>query len=162
MARHDFTHHFTGWLAYTLSRSERRDSGATDYRLFDFDQTHILAVLGSYVLPRNWQIGGRFRYVTGDPTTPVVGAVFNAGRDQYDPTYGPVNSARGASVSRSWMSRVDKRWIYRSWILNFYLDVQNVYNRANPEGISYSFDYRQSQVQSGLPILPILGVRADF
>jgi TonB family protein len=161
IARHDFTHRFTGWLTYTLSRSERRDSGASADQLFDFDQTHILAVLGSYVLPRNWQIGGRFRYVTGDPTTPVVGAVFNAGRDQYDPTYGAVNSARVPSFQQLDL-RVDKRWIYRSWILNCYLDVQNVYNHVNPEGISYSYNFRQSQVQPGLPILPILGVRADF
>jgi hypothetical protein len=43
IARHDFTHRFTGWLTYTLSRSERRDSGASADQLFDFDQTHILA-----------------------------------------------------------------------------------------------------------------------
>jgi TonB family protein len=163
VARHDFTHHFTGWLAYTLSRSERRDSGQPDFRLFDFDQTHILTVLGSYTLPRNWQIGGRFRYVTGDPTTPVVGtsSVYNASRDQYDPFYGKVNSARIEPFHQLDL-RVDKKWIYQSWILNVYLDIQNVYNRANPEGTAYNYNFRQSQVQQGLPILPILGIRADF
>jgi TonB family protein len=161
VARHDFTNHFSGWLAYTLSRSERRDSGAADYRLFDFDQTHILAVLGSYVLPRNWQIGGRFRYVTGDPTTPVSGGVFNASRDQYDPIYGPVNSARIQAFHQLDI-RVDKRWIYRNWIMNLYLDLQNVYNRANPEGVTYNYNFTKSQIAQGLPILPILGLRADF
>ena len=71
VARHDFTNNFTGWLAYTLSRAERRDSGETEDRLFDFDQTHILTVVGSYLLPRNWQVGGRFRLVSGNPITPV-------------------------------------------------------------------------------------------
>ena len=28
VARHEFANDFTGWLAYTLSRAERRDSGA--------------------------------------------------------------------------------------------------------------------------------------
>jgi hypothetical protein len=161
VARHDFTHNFTGWFAYTLSRSERRDSGATSYRLFDFDQTHILTVLGSYLLPRNWEIGARFRYVSGNPTTPVVGSVYNASRDMYDAIYGAVNTARLPSFNQLDV-RVDKRWIYQRWILNVYLDIQNVYNRANPEALSYNFNYRQSSVQQGLPILPILGVRADF
>jgi TonB family protein len=161
VARHEFAHNFTGWLAYTLSRSQRLDSGATEYRLFDFDQTHIVAVLGTYTLPRNWSIGGRFRYVTGNPTTPVVNSVFNASRDEYDPIYGKVNSARIEAFHQLDV-RVDKRWVYQSWMLDVYLDVQNIYNRANPEGQSYNYNFRQTQVQQGLPILPILGIRADF
>jgi TonB family protein len=161
VARHDFANNFTGWLAYTLSRSERLDSGQTTYRLFDFDQTHILTVLGTYSLPRNWQIGGRFRYVTGNPTTPIVNSVFNASTDQYDPVYGKVNSARTESFHQLDI-RVDKRWVYQSWMLDMYLDIQNIYNRTNPEGISYNFNFRKTAVQSGLPILPILGIRADF
>ena len=78
VARHEFEHNFTGWLAYTLSRSERTDSGSSEARLFDFDQTHILTAVASYLLPRNWQIGGRFRLVSGNPETPVIGSTFNA------------------------------------------------------------------------------------
>src|SRR5687767_4939424 len=33
---------FFGWLAYTLSRSERRDTPDADWEDFDYDQTHIL------------------------------------------------------------------------------------------------------------------------
>ena len=161
IARHEFSHNFTGWLAYTLSRSDRRDSGDSDYRLFDFDQTHILNVLGTYTLPRNWSVGGRFRFVTGNPTTPVVGSVFNSSRDEYDPVYGGVNSARIPAFHQLDL-RVDKRWVYQSWMLDFYLDMQNLYNRANPEGQGYNYNFSKTQVQQGLPILPILGVRADF
>jgi hypothetical protein len=161
VARHDFANNFTGWLAYTLSRSERLDSGQTTYRLFDFDQTHILTVLGTYSLPRNWQIGGRFRFVTGNPTTPIVNSVFNSSTDQYDPVYGKVNSAR-IDAFHQLDIRVDKRWVYQSWMLDVYLDIQNVYNRTNPEGVSYNYNFRKTAVQSGLPILPILGIRADF
>ncbi|HXI60742.1 MAG TPA: TonB-dependent receptor, partial [Polyangia bacterium] len=161
VARHDFTHNFTGWLAYTLSRSERRDSGKTDYRLFDFDQTHILAVLGSYQLPRNWIVGGRFRYVSGNPITPVVGSVVNASSDQYSPVYGQVNSARLGAFHQLDL-RIDKKWVYPRWILDVYLDLQNVYNRSNPEGLTYNYNFTQSKPQQGLPILPILGIRGEF
>ena len=159
--KHEFTHNFAGWVVYTLSRSERRDSGKTDYRLFDFDQTHILTVIGSYQLPRNFTVGGRFRYVSGNPITPVVGSVFNAGTDQYDPTYGAPNSARMGAFHQLDL-RVDKRWAHPRWIMDWYIDLQNVYNRSNPEGITYNFNYRQAKVQQGLPILPIVGIKGEF
>jgi outer membrane receptor protein involved in Fe transport len=158
--RHEFTNNFSGWLAYTLSRAERRDSGDAR-RLFDFDQPQILTVVGSYLLPRNWQVGARFRLVSGNPFTPVVASVFNASRDEYDPVYGPPNAARNGAFHQLDV-RVDKRWIYRSWMLGVYLDVQNIYNHANPEGLQYNFDFSQSKIQQGLPILPILGIRAEF
>ena len=66
---------FFGWLAYTLSRSERRDNPGDALHLFQYDQTHILTVLGSYKLGRGWEVGARFRYVTGDPYTPNVAGV---------------------------------------------------------------------------------------
>jgi TonB family protein len=159
--RHDLNRRFAGWIAYTLSRSVRRDSGESTDRLFDFDQTHILTAVATYLLPRNWQVGGRFRLVSGNPRTPIVGAVFNAAADRYDPVFGAVNSARNDAFHQLDL-RVDKRWVFKSWMLDVYLDVQNVYNRQSPEGVSYNYDFRQSKVQPGLPILPILGVRADF
>ena len=58
--------------------------------------------------------------------------------------------------------RVDKRWIYKSWILGAYLDIQNVYNRSNAEGVEYNFDFSQSRPLTGIPILTILGVRGEF
>jgi hypothetical protein len=161
VARHEFANNFTGWLAYTLSRAKRTDSGKTEDRLFDFDQTHILTLVGSYVLPRNWQVGARFRLVSGNPTTPVNGAVYNASTDRYDPTYGSVNSARNGAFHQLDL-RVDKRWIYQRWIFNAYLDIQTVYNRANPEGVQYNYNYRLSKPQQGLPLLTILGLRAEF
>jgi TonB family protein len=161
VARHDFTKKFAGWVAYTLSRATRRDSGSSEDRLFDFDQTHILTLIGSYLLPRNWQIGGRFRLVSGNPITPVTGAVYNASTDRYDATYGAVNSSR-LPLFHQLDVRVDKRWVYQRWMLNLYLDIQNIYNRANTEDFDYNFNYTQHNPQQGLPILPILGVRAEF
>ena len=59
------------FFAYTLSRSERKDPGQ-DFRLFDADQTHNLSLTGSYDLGKGWIAGARFRYVTGNPITPVI------------------------------------------------------------------------------------------
>jgi TonB family protein len=161
VGRHELSGNFTGWLAYTLSRAVRRDSGAAEDRLFDFDQTHILTAVGSYLLPRNWQVGARFRLVSGNPRTPIVRSIYNATLDRYEPVYGSVNSERNTAFHQLDL-RVDKRWIYQGWMLNLYLDVQNVYNHLNTEGVNYNFDFRLATPQTGLPILTILGIRADF
>lgn len=160
-ARHDFSHNLTGFLAYTLSRAERKDSGSDDYRLFDFDQTHILTVVAAYVLPRNWQIGARLRMISGNPNTPVVGSVYDAGADRYDPVYGATNTARDAFFHQLDV-RIDKRWIFQSWNLNAYIDIQNIYNKQNAEGREYNFDYSESKAGGDIPILPILGLRGEF
>ncbi len=161
LLRHDFANNFTGWFTYTLSRSERRDSGENGYRLFDFDQTHILAVLGTYKLPRNWEIGARWRLVSGNPSTPVTGSIFNVDDGFYEPTFGEANSDRLPPFHQLDV-RVDKRWIFDNWMLTAYLDIQNVYNRANAEGTSYNFDYSKKRVQQSLPLLPVLGVKGEF
>lgn len=160
-ARHELSHNLTGWLAYTLSRAERRDSGTSDYRLFDFDQTHILTVVASYLLPRNWQVGTRFRLISGNPDTPVVGSVYDASRDEYDPVYGRVNSSREGMFAQLDL-RIDKRWIYQRWILGAYLDIQNTLNRTNPAGTTFNFDYSESEPQPSVPLVTILGLRAEL
>ncbi|RLA20593.1 MAG: hypothetical protein DRQ56_02795 [Gammaproteobacteria bacterium] len=161
LLRHEFANNFFGWLSYTLSVSKRRDETGDDYRLFDYDQTHILTLVGSYRLPRNWEIGVRWRLVSGNPTTPVVGTVVDADWDYYVPTYGDRNSGRLPPFHQLDV-RVDKRWIYDNWTLSVYLDIQNIYDRQNPESIEYKYDYTEQTYSGGLPILGILGVKGEF
>jgi outer membrane receptor protein involved in Fe transport len=151
----------TGWLAYTVSRSERRDSGSASYRLFNYDQTHILTVFGTYQLPENWEIGARFRLISGNPTTPVTGSVYSAGADRYFPVFGAKYSDRLPPFAQLDL-RLDKRWIFNGWMLDTYIDLQNVLNRANPEAIQYNFNFSGQQIRQGLPIYPIFGVRGEF
>ncbi|MEO8182237.1 MAG: TonB-dependent receptor [Deltaproteobacteria bacterium] len=160
-ARHELTDKLYGWATYTLSRAERSDDGARGYRLFDFDQTHILTLIGSYRLPRNWEISARFRYVTGNLHTPVIGAVYDADADQYKGINGRVNSGR-ADAFHQLDVRIDKRWVFEKWMLNAYLDVQNVYNRANVDGVEYNYDFSESESDQGLPIIPVVGLRGEF
>jgi hypothetical protein len=58
--------------------------------------------------------------------------------------------------------RVDKRWVYESWMLTVYADIQNTFDRHNPEGIEYNFDYTQHEYVSGLPLILLFGVRGEF
>jgi hypothetical protein len=59
--------------------------------------------------------------------------------------------------------RIEKAWQFRRWAFTAYLDVRNVYDYGNIAGAySYNFDATQTTARVGLPILPLLGARADF
>jgi hypothetical protein len=58
--------------------------------------------------------------------------------------------------------RVDKTWKFDAWKLAFYVDIQNIYNQENVEGLRYNFNYTEREYTTGLPILPSLGLRGEF
>jgi outer membrane receptor for ferrienterochelin and colicin len=161
LLKHDPGKHFYGWVAYTLARSERRESGQDEYRPADYDQTHNLNIVGQYRFNPKWELGARFRFVTGNPYTPIDGSQFDSDTDAYTPAYGAVNSARNAAFAQLDV-RVDRHFVFDTWKLTAYLDVQNITNRQNPEAHSYNFDYSQSKVSAGLPLIPSFGIRGDF
>lgn len=163
LLRKPLTRRLYGWVAYTLMRSqvflEARGPVPAMRFTADFDQRHNLAVIASYKLPRGWQIGGRFRLVSGTPYTPILGAVQYEG--SYQPINGIYNSARFPPFHQLDL-RVDKRWILRRASVTAYLDVQNVYNRTNVEAYIYNYDFSSAAGGVGLPIFPSLGLRVDF
>ena len=148
------------YFAYTLSRSERRREGEK-FRLFDQDQTHVLSLAVSQGLGRGWTVGGRFRLVSGNPTTPITGATYDVRTGVYLPSYGATNSRRDPLFNQL-DARVEKQWQLGLVKLAAYLDVQNVYMAKNPEGYRYSFDYSKREAVSGLSLFPNLGVRGEL
>ncbi len=161
LARRALTERFFGWVAYTFSRSQRRDRPDAPLRLFDNDQTHILTVIGSYKLPAGWELGARFRFASGNPLTPITGARRDDLTDVFIPTFGPVNSQRLPNFHQLDI-RVDKNFIFERWSLDLYVDLTNAYNRPAKEGILYNYNYSESAFLEGLPILPILGAKGSF
>lgn len=157
---------FFGWIAYTLSRSVRKDSPLGEEYLFQYDQTHNLIILGSYRLGRGWEFGARFRIVSGPLDTPVVGrpslpAVYAADAGSYAPIQGKAFTAR-MPLFHQLDLRVDKRWQFKSWAFSAYLDVQNAYNHAAAESYVYNFDYSRRSYQTGIPIIPSIGLRGEL
>jgi TonB family protein len=162
LLRHKPQGRFFGWVAYTLSRSERRDADGDAMYKFDYDQTHILTALGSYKLGRGWQLGARFRFISGTPYTPEIGGVMD-----YDAgTYAPISSnARNSARTGAFHQldvRIDKTWTFSAWKLSAYLDLQNTYLHQNPEGVSYNYNYSKSASLTGIPFLPIIGLRGEL
>ena len=152
-------------MLFRSSRSLRRDD-PTDphfpaWRLFTLDQTHVVAFVLSYRLPSDWIVGTRIRTVTGNPYTPPIGAILDAdtGRSRCLP---------GAPLSRRLPgffqadARVDKRFVFERWMLSAYLDVQNAMNHENAEFRFQNFDCSQDVPVPSLPLLPAIGLRAEW
>ncbi|HEY7955607.1 MAG TPA: TonB family protein [Polyangia bacterium] len=149
-----------GWVSYSLSRSERRDHPGLPWRLFDYDQTHVLAVVASYEV-RGWTFGARFRLSTGFPRTPVTGSYYDARDDRYQPIFGQQNSIRIPTFYQLDL-RIDRRFVWSRVALDLFLDVQNVTYQRNPEEVVYSEDFAQRGYITGLPTLAVLGVRVEW
>ena len=149
---------FFGWLSYSLVRSQRRagDSGA--YRLSDYDQTHVLTALASYDLGAGFEVGARMRYATGFPRTPVTDAYYDVRRDRYQPVFGAQNSLRIPAFFALDV-RVAKKLDIGNTRLDIYVEVQNITNHENAEEIVYSPDFSERGYVTGLPILPIAGLK---
>jgi TonB family protein len=165
LAKRELAQGLFGWISWTWSRSLRRDD-PTDanyprWRLFQFDQTHILAFILSYRLPREWIVGTRIRAVSGNPTTPAIGAVLNSDTGRFQCIPGAPLSQRLPGFFQA-DARVDKRWVFERWMFTAYLDVQNVTNRENAEFRFRNFDCSQVAVIPSIPFFPSLGLRAEW
>jgi TonB family protein len=134
-----------GWVSYTLSRSERYRpsmeqvvSGArvetpASWVPYDFDRTHLFSLVAGLPLRRNWDLGVRLQYQSGRPTTITTG----------------YNGAYGDGYFR-FDFRIDKRAVYKKWLLDFYVDVTNA--AVLPEEVEPGSVIRY--------VLPTVGFRA--
>ncbi len=173
MIRHNPVGNFFGWISYTLSKAERREvplqdrgnsvpSEADEWRPFEYDQTHILVALAGVELPRDWGVSGRFRYTTGNPYTPYDGAMYDADQDSYFPFQSGEALSDRLAPFMALDLRADKRFTFKRWWLEAYLDMLNVMRGENPEALRYNYDYTDSAPIRGLPFIPSPGIRAEF
>jgi len=162
MLRHQRSDRFFGWVSYTLSRSETWSKAGGKYILSGRDEPHHLQLLGSWRFPRNIDFGVRTRFVSGKPTSPIVGTTENENSKRIRAVYGERNSTRMDPFFQVDM-RLDKKMIYKTWILSAYIDLQNVswLVYKSPEMVYWNYDYTESRNISMFPMMAF-GVRAEF
>ncbi len=118
-------------LSYTLVRSEFTDY-EQNYVPSAWDNRHIVNLTGLRRLPRNWEIGFKWRYTGGAPFTPYDKEL-SSRREAWDVMrMGYLDFSR---FNRDRLSgfhqldvRIDKQYFLNNFSLMLYLDVQNVYN----------------------------------
>ncbi|PIE48409.1 MAG: hypothetical protein CSA40_00630 [Flavobacteriales bacterium] len=171
-----------GSFSYTFVRS-RFDDGNGNYTYSAWDNKHVLNVVSGYKLARNWEIGVKFRLLGGAPYTPYdletssLQTVWDINQ-QGLLNYAQLNTER-LPLSHGIDFRVDKKWYFKHWALNLYLDIQNAYNAktTNPpyfnvlygeDGLPLVSDndpqryqYKLIENESGT-VLPSIGLMVDF
>ena len=163
--RHQRGNRFFGWISYAYALSKRRDRIGEPYRFYSFDQTHVATLAASYNLTRTWEFGAKWQYRTGNPYTPVeeTNIQFDPrnGRPIYIPIYAETNSDRLPAYHRLDL-RVSKIFQFSGWKLGIFIELLNTYNRKNLLNYNYSDDYKTREDVNQLPILPYLGITAEF
>jgi hypothetical protein len=150
----------TGWLAYTLSRSERVYS--CGLAPSDFDQTHVLNALVQVRLPWRLMVGARLNLSTGRPYT-LLQADLAAGTFS-----GSRNNARLPTYVQLDL-RVDREWVFRRWALALFVEALNITYSESVYGVTYQKDpmlmitrYDQPQLEGFRWVLPSIGARGRF
>lgn len=148
---------FFAILSYTYYKSEFTNAGGI-YKPASWDNRHLLSFIGGYKFKRNYELGIKFRYQGGAPYTPfdMTASQLNylsTGVGTYD--YTKFNSLRLGSFN-SMDVRLDKRWNYKKWALDLYIDITNAYASAQPEYPKYTFkrtvDNSAFQTSDGQPL----------
>lgn len=122
---------FYGIVAYTFVLSEFKDKTGS-YIPSSWDNRNIVSLSVGKSFKKNWDVGVRWRFSGGSPFTPIDIAtsslipVWNVtGRGL--PDYNQLNAQRLGSFHQMDI-RVDKKFFFPSWNMNFYIDIQNLYN----------------------------------
>ena len=130
----------TGWIGYTLSKTERKIEGINEGKWYNArqDRTHDISVVGIYDLNERWSISGVFVYNTGDAVTYPTGKYNLQGQTLYQ--YAARNANRMPSYHRlDFSATYEKNKTKRrhgSWNFSLY----NVYGRENAYRISFKDD----------------------
>ncbi len=158
MYQQRLTKNFYGILSYTFYYSQFT---GTDGRYVPsaWDNRHLLSFTGGYKFPRNWELGLRFRYLGGAPYTPFD---INQSLEDYPftnagvPDYSRLNTQRLRAFHAADL-RIDKKWNFRKWTLDLFLDIQNAYNSNNPAPPGFTLGRNPDNsiaTRSGLPYQP--------
>jgi TonB family protein len=161
LIRRDLSDHVFGWVAYTLMRSQRKNNDDQPWRLFDYDQTHVLSTVLVWTPLPGFEVGARFRLASGYPRTDVTNTYYDAKRDRWQPVFGDQNAIRIPLFAQLDL-RASQLFKLGDTELSVYLEVQNVTNRQNTEELVYSPDFTRRDGIKSLPILPVAGLSWTF
>lgn len=119
---------FYGIAAYTFGYSEFEDINGV-YVPSSWDARHIVNLTMGKRFGKNWEFGFRWRYQDGLPVTPFSeqsSLVLNWDRNGRGiPDYTRLNTRRAGAFSALDI-RLDKKWYFKGWDLNLFLDIQNI------------------------------------
>ncbi|MFO7656752.1 MAG: TonB-dependent receptor [Bacteroidales bacterium] len=160
----------TGWLGYTLSRTNRKFPEINDNKVFPakYDRRHDINLVLIYDMNERWNFSSAFVYATGNAMSLpkqryiIEGKVLNY--------YGQTNSFRMPAYHRLDVSATYRFLTARRYESSLNFSVFNVYNRANPfyiyfevTGDVFKYDLKVRARQISLfPVIPSVSWNIKF
>lgn len=132
LAQQRFFNNFYGIAALTLVRSEFTNPNTDGYVPSAWDNQFIVSLSAGKRFGKNWEIGSRWRFLGGTPYTPFdlqqSSLISNWNlRNSGILDFSRINSIRLDPFHQMDL-RVDKKYFFERWNLNWYIDIQNLYN----------------------------------
>lgn len=123
---------FYGIAALTLVRSEFTNPNTEGFVPSSWDNRFIVSLTAGKRFEKNWEIGARWRFLGGTPYTPFdveeSSLISNWDlRNQPILDYSQINAIRLPAFHQLDL-RLDKKYYFDKWNLNWYMDIQNAYN----------------------------------
>jgi len=127
--------------SYSYIHARRTDPDAGVEARSPFDITHVVSVILERTFANRWRVSGSYRYATGRPFTPVLGAAFDSTQRVFVPAYGDPWSERLPAFRRFDLSG---SYLHRLWPGNLtvlFVGLTNAFDTENVFGYRYSEDY---------------------
>jgi len=122
---------FYGIASLTLFRSEFQDNTQTFVQT-SWNNRYIISMTGGKILPKNWEIGTRFRFSGGSPYTPydLEASSLKSNFDTFPQGISDFNRLNQNLLANFYQLdlRIDKKYPFKNFSLNVFFDVQNVTN----------------------------------
>ena len=132
----------TGWISYTLARSERKVEGINQGEWFAtrFDRAHNLNIVAIYEISKRISASGSFVYYTGTPSTFPTNKYAFQGYQIPHNANDSRNNFRIPDFHRLDLSVTIEGKKRKRWESNWVISVYNVYARKNPFSIYFQPD----------------------
>jgi len=123
---------FYGIASVTLVRSEFTNLDTKKMTPSSWDNGFIVSLTAGKRFGKNWEAGGRWRFLGGTPYTPADLSATGL-RENWDLRNGAIldftriNGVRLKPFHQLDV-RIDKKYFFNQWNLNWYFDIQNAYN----------------------------------
>jgi len=132
LAQQRLFNNFYGIAAVTLVRSEFTNPNTEGFVPSSWDNRFIVSLTAGKRFGKNWELGARWRFLGGTPYTPIdveeSALISNWDlRGQPILDFTRINGVRLPAFHQLDL-RLDKKYFYKNWNFNWYIDVQNAYN----------------------------------
>lgn len=134
-----FTGHWYAIGSLTFYRSEFTGFDTEKYLPAVWDNKVLVSLLGGYKMKKNWEISGRYRFLGRAPYAPVNVQATELYYPAIIRDYSLLGAVRLDPLSQLDI-RVDKKWSFKKFSLDLFLDIQNVLGTDLPQEPRYGLD----------------------